>query len=219
MSRTSTARQRLIDAACGLIRVRGYGAVGVAEICAQADVQKGSFYHFFASKQDLTIAAIDAHWARQRDEWVAILGAQEPPFSRLRHLFEATGAGLRATSEETGAIYGCVLANLALELSNQDAVIQRRLRAIFDEQIALIHATLGEAAAAGEIPPENATPAIARAVIAQMEGIIMFAKLGNDPEVLDGLWPQTMLLLWAPDSGTVRTDHRDHARHATATPR
>ena len=35
-----------MDAACELMHNRGYGSIGVAEICARADVRKGSFYHF-----------------------------------------------------------------------------------------------------------------------------------------------------------------------------
>ena len=54
---------------------------------------------------------------------------------------------------------------------------------------------LGEAAAVGAIPAVMASRGIARAVIAQMEGMILFAKLGNDPAVLDDLWSQTLHLL------------------------
>ncbi len=200
MGRTSDARQRLLDAACELMHTRSYGAVGVAEICAQADVRKGSFYYFFASKQALTLEAIDAHWGRQRDEWSATLHAPEPALERLRRLFEATAAAQQDALQTHGAVNGCALANLALELSTQDRVVQARLQEIFDEQIALIAETLRDAVVEGSIPAASATRGIARAVVAQLEGMVLFAKLGNDPEVLDDLWMQTLLLLRAADA-------------------
>ena len=45
MGRTSNAKSRLIATAMALMYVRGYTAVGVHEICTQAGVYKGSFYH------------------------------------------------------------------------------------------------------------------------------------------------------------------------------
>ncbi len=174
---------------------RSYGAVGVAEICAQADVRKGSFYYFFESKQALTLAAIDVHWEGQRESWLAILQAEAEALVRLRRLFEETAATQRAMREAGGMVNGCALANLALELSTQDHVVQARLQEIFAEQIALIEATLQDAAAEGSIPATSATHAIARAVVAQLEGMVLFAKLGNDPDILDDLWPQSLRLL------------------------
>ena len=52
-------RQRIIAGARDLIYSRSYAAVGVAEICQQAAVNKGSFYYFFPSKQALSLAVID----------------------------------------------------------------------------------------------------------------------------------------------------------------
>ncbi|HSH94300.1 MAG TPA: helix-turn-helix domain-containing protein, partial [Roseimicrobium sp.] len=53
MPRISDAKQRLMDAAQNLIWERSYGATSVDDICAKADVRKGSFYHFFRSKSEL----------------------------------------------------------------------------------------------------------------------------------------------------------------------
>ena len=53
MGRTSDARERLIATAIELIRARSYESVGVDALCNHAQVKKGSFYHFFPSKQDL----------------------------------------------------------------------------------------------------------------------------------------------------------------------
>src|SRR5262245_51044563 len=120
MGRTSTARERLLDAACELMQARSYGTVGVAEVCARADVRKGSFYHFFPSKQALTLAAIDTHWGRQREDWVGVLGARRrDPLRRLERLFTVTADTQRAALAATGSLPGCPLANLALELSGE----------------------------------------------------------------------------------------------------
>jgi AcrR family transcriptional regulator len=66
VTRTDSARGRLIESAIGLIHAGSYGAVSVNDLCAAAEVKKGSFYHFFPTKRDLALAAIDAYWERHR---------------------------------------------------------------------------------------------------------------------------------------------------------
>lgn len=203
MGRSSTARDRLVAAACQLMLNRGYSSIGVAEICARADVRKGSFYHFFESKQALTIEAIDVHWRDQRATWVAVLGAEEPAFTRLERLIRAQAAVQREAKETTAAVNGCLFGNLALELSTQDQAVQAHLDQVFNEQIELVQGTLEQAVADGTIPVDRASRGTARAVVAQLEGMVMFAKLANDPDLLDDLWPQIALLLTAATSASI----------------
>lgn len=195
MGRTSTARERLLEAAGELIHNRGYNSLGVAEICARADVRKGSFYHFFDSKQALTIEVVQRHWQDQRGQWAAALDGPEPPLERLRSLFEQQARAQAEAQRTAGAVNGCLLANLALELSTQDHVVQAHLNDIFDEQIAMLRSVLDQAARDGALPAAKATTGTARALLAQLEGMVLFAKLADDPAVLDDLWPQSALLL------------------------
>lgn len=197
MGRTSTARDRLIDATGELMQRRGYSSLGVAEICAKAEVKKGSFYHFFESKQALTVEAVNAYWNADRDRWTAELTATGPALDRLRRLLGTMAQLQRRMKETSGTVDGCLLGSLALELSTQEPAVRARLEEIFDEQIALVAATLNDAADEGTVPRERATAATARAVIAHLEGLVMFAKLKNDPTVLDDLWPHALLLLGA----------------------
>lgn len=197
MGRTSDARERLLNAACELMLRRGYGAIGVAEICAHADVRKGSFYHFFPSKQALTLAVVDAHWDRQRGDWTAVLGAPRPALSRLEKLVQQQFSVQRDGLDSTGAVTGCLLGNLALELSNHEQEVRRRLEEIFDEQIDLVWATLRHAADEGTIPRSAADRVTARAIVAQIEGMVMLAKLGNDPSVLADMWEHTLRMTGA----------------------
>ncbi|WP_330343410.1 TetR/AcrR family transcriptional regulator [Streptomyces longwoodensis] len=199
MGRTSTARDRLIDATGELIQSRGYSSLGVAEICAKAEVKKGSFYHFFASKQALTVEVVNAYWNAERDCWTAELAADGPALNRLRRLLDTMAQLQHRRKETSGTVDGCLLGNLALELSTQEPAVRARLEEIFDEQVALVAATLDDAADEGTVPRVRATAATARAVVAHLEGLVMFAKLKNDPTVLDDLWPHALLLLGAAD--------------------
>ena len=62
MVKTQTAsetRARLLDAARDVIRAKGYAGSTVDDICAAAGVTKGSFFHYFDSKEELGVAAIE----------------------------------------------------------------------------------------------------------------------------------------------------------------
>lgn len=56
---SAVTRTKLLDAARDVIRAKGYTATTVKDICAAAGVTKGSFFHHFATKEQLGIAAIE----------------------------------------------------------------------------------------------------------------------------------------------------------------
>jgi TetR/AcrR family transcriptional repressor of nem operon len=61
MTEPADSRTRLLDAAHKVVRAKGYTATRVEDVCAEAGVTKGSFFHHFRSKDDLGLAAA-AHW-------------------------------------------------------------------------------------------------------------------------------------------------------------
>ncbi|MEZ0112179.1 TetR/AcrR family transcriptional repressor of nem operon [Catenulispora sp. EB89] len=202
MGRTSDAKEKILNAAQTLIELNGYSALGVAEICKAADVPKGSFYYFFASKEALALAVLDEHWRLQRADWERVLGGDAAPaltpapLDRLRQLFVETEAGLRAGQRSCGTVSGCMFGNLTLELSNQTEPIRRRLQEIFEVQVEMVEKVVAEARERGEASVADAREA-ARSVVAQLEGQVLFAKLYNDTQHLDTLWANCLALLGA----------------------
>ena len=196
MGRTSDAKQKILGAARSLIEGRGYTALGVAEICKAAGVPKGSFYYFFESKEALALTVVDEHWAAQQRDWARILGGDAQPLQRLRQLFEETEAGLSAGQQGCGTVSGCLFGNLTLELSNQAEAVRGRLQEIFDVQVDMVEAVVTEARERGDVTVTDTREA-ARAVVAQLEGQVMFAKLYNSTQRLSPLWDNCLALLGA----------------------
>ncbi|MGE5250795.1 MAG: TetR/AcrR family transcriptional regulator [Bacteroidota bacterium] len=64
--RSEETRARLLQSAIELFSSQGYAAASVDDICTQAGVSKGAFYHHFESKQALFLALLDG-WLKAID--------------------------------------------------------------------------------------------------------------------------------------------------------
>ncbi len=195
MGRTSGAREQLIQAAADLWHGRSYTGVGVSEICAAAGVQKGSFYHFFSSKQDLALAVIDERWGELGPGGLGPLMAGDlPPLERIRTFIERGLQEQYALKESTGVAPGCTFGNLAVEMSSVDPVLRARLQDVFAEWAGFFQVALDDAVAAGDIPPTD-TDRAARAILAYIEGLAVMVKAAQDPAVVADLTSLTLRLV------------------------
>jgi TetR/AcrR family transcriptional regulator, transcriptional repressor for nem operon len=196
VGRTSDARERLIEAAGDLWHRRSYTDVGVGEICAAAGVQKGSFYHFFPSKQDLALAVIEDRWeGGDRRQISALMTCELPPLERLRVLLEHGLQEQYDLKAGTGAC-GCSYGNLAVEMSGVDPVLRDRLERLFTDWAGLIRIALDDAVAAGDIAPIDTAQA-ARAVLTYIEGLSVMVRAADDPDPVADLVPLAFRLVGA----------------------
>src|SRR5574337_1959891 len=65
-------REALIRAGLELLTEKGFNSVGVEEVLRRVGVPKGSFYHYFSSKDDFGRQALEAYaayFARKLDRW------------------------------------------------------------------------------------------------------------------------------------------------------
>jgi TetR/AcrR family transcriptional regulator, transcriptional repressor for nem operon len=189
MNTEPDTRSRILAVAREMFHGRSYADVGIQEICEGARVQKGSFYHFFPSKQELAMAVIDD----MADDWAHGFVAEAfdqnlPPVERLDYMIDAAYYWQKAAKDIEGRMPGCLFGNLALEMSTRDDVMRAKLNAVFEKAKDKFRVTLDEAVAAGTMAPMN-TECTATAMLAYLEGIILLAKSRNDPDVILRLGP------------------------------
>jgi TetR/AcrR family transcriptional repressor of nem operon len=194
MGRTSDARERLIATAIELIRARSYESVGVDALCNHAQVKKGSFYHFFPSKQDLMLAALDRYWDIMQERIFDRAFLPElPPLQRIEQVFRLVAQSQADTQRVKGQVTGCAIGNLAAELSTQCPEIREKLASFFERMALYFQGALREAAARGEWAGDPQVTA--QSLVAFLYGSIMLAKTGNDAALLERLFLQVRVMV------------------------
>lgn len=115
-------RRRLIAAAVRLILRQGFAATGVGQICAEAGVTKGAFFHHFAGKEALALAVIRAWGAHGTTLYTAAWADPDAdPLDQLHALLDIMAGFTR----RPGQPCVCAIGNLAQELSATHPEIRR----------------------------------------------------------------------------------------------
>jgi TetR/AcrR family transcriptional repressor of nem operon len=186
ITRTDT-RDRLLTVAANLMWERGYQATGVDELCKLAKAKKGSFYHFFASKTDLAIAAVESSWIATRNNiFVPIFSDSSGGLDQLDAL--VAKVSVVTFSDDLGAVLGCPFGSLAQEMARHDQRIRETLQQIFDEHCTFIEAALDRAQQKKEIPVGD-NQQRAKAIFAALQGALLLAKVENDPDIIRKILP------------------------------
>jgi TetR/AcrR family transcriptional repressor of nem operon len=84
MQHQHESKTKLLDATLKVVRAKGYSATRIEDVCAEAGLTKGSFFHHFKSKEDLALSAV-AHWDATTATFFATAPYHEAadPLSRL----------------------------------------------------------------------------------------------------------------------------------------
>jgi TetR/AcrR family transcriptional regulator, transcriptional repressor for nem operon len=180
-------RDRIVRSAAKLFLTRSYQSVGVGDLCAVADVRKGSFYHFFPSKGALAKAVVDLH-AGELERRLATAGDGSPA-ARLYAVADAVTVIQAGFQKRFGRIVGCPFGNLAAELSTTDEELRAHVAGVFDRWRTTLAEACRAAAAAGELRDGVDPDRLAHQILAQIQGLILLAKVSGGPaaEITDGL--------------------------------
>lgn len=173
-------RNRLLDTAARLFHEQGYASTAVSTILREADVNSGSLYYHFSSKEDLVLAVLDRYLELLAPILIEpIESLVADPIERVFALLDLYRQGL----EETNCRLGCPIGNLALELSDSLPAARSRINANFEAWYGHIRRWLEEAT--DRFPKATDLNALAQFVLTTMEGAVMQARAHDSIEPFD----------------------------------
>ncbi len=169
------SKEKLLQIAFDEIYENGYASTSVDKILKKANMNKGSMYHFFKSKKELTLGMIEAHISKYiEDRYGAILEKEDNYIAAILDSIR--------TNREKSSIYGCRLNNLVQELSHKDEDFKKELEKIYLRFEQIIEEALKRALENKEIShPDLKTLSIF--VVASLEGCLATAKKSQDEKV------------------------------------
>jgi TetR/AcrR family transcriptional regulator, transcriptional repressor for nem operon len=191
-------KQKLLDTAMQLIWEQSYGSVSVDHICERAGAKKGSFYHFFPSKSDLAVAAIDDHWRKLRPDLDRIFSPQVPPLERLAGYCDLIYEQQKQQMQKFGRVCGCPFISLGSELSTQDEQIRKKSLQIMEWRCKYFTAAIRDAVRE-KLVPEQDCEAKARDLYACLIGGLLQAKIENSLGNIRHLKSSILRLIGVPE--------------------
>ena len=174
-------RELLLRAGLEVLTEKGFSATGIDEILGRAGVPKGSFYHYFASKEAFGLALIERYgefFARKLDRHLGNRGL--PPLERLQAFVDDARAGMARLDYRRG----CLIGNLGQEMGGLPEAFRAQLGAVFGDWQARVARCLSEAQAMGELAAHVDCAQTAMYFWIAWEGAVMRAKLERDPAPL-----------------------------------
>lgn len=179
---SSQSRERIISAAGHLFLGGSFHRIGIAEICDTAQVNKGTFYHYFPSKQSLLLEVLQRYIDEVESEFRSIARDAAPPADRIRAVFGVPQSRNEAWKAAHGVSSGCFIGNVILELASSDPAVREIADHGLDQLIEALEPILRDFLAQEEnsaIDPRAA----ATVLMGLIQGAQVQAKAKNDPGV------------------------------------
>lgn len=176
----SPAKERLLEAAQNLMIGKGFHATTVDEVCEAAGVSKGSFFHYFATKEALGKALVERYCASTRKL------LEDAPFRReadpLRRLLARLDFHIEA-SKNPLVPRGCLLGAFAQDLSETHPELRALCARGFDEFAAEIRRDLDAAGAAYGFADDLDTRGFADLFTSVVQGSLLVSRAKQDMRV------------------------------------
>lgn len=181
MEMKKDTRSEILRIGTELIVRQGFTATGIDSVLKEAGVPKGSFYHFFKSKEEFGLAVIDLFAERYDQRLESFLNdGKVAPLKRIRNYLES---GLEKITQNN-CTCGCLIGNLGQEMADVNERFRERLDEVFRSWKGRFAACIGEAQEKGDVAADLDPEVTAGFILSGWEGAILRTKVMKSPKPL-----------------------------------
>lgn len=185
----SNTRDHLLATGYKLIAQKGFTAVGIKQILDTAGVPKGSFYHYFASKEAFGEAII-SHYFTQYKRRLDIIGsqdvsAQQKLYDYFQNWYDTQQSGCDHEK--------CLVVKLSAEVSDMSEPMRKVLHAGYQQTITWLATQIKAGWVDGSVPhPANvAAESVAKRWYFAWLGASLVTKISQTDTPLAEVWLMT----------------------------
>ena len=180
MPRIAHARTKLLDAALAAVRRAGFAASSVDDLCVEAGVTKGAFFHHFPSKEALGVAAAE-HWSATTGAFFAVQAyhRHEDPLDRVLGYLRFRKEILQGETAD----FTCFAGTLVQATHQTSPAIRAACDASISGHARTVEADIAAAMARHGVRGDWSAESLALHTQAVLQGAFILAKCRNEPKV------------------------------------
>ncbi|MEO1289052.1 MAG: TetR family transcriptional regulator C-terminal domain-containing protein [Chloroflexota bacterium] len=175
-------KQEILQHGFEVMYAKGYHATSIQDIADAAHMPKGSFYHYFKTKELFTVDAISLYTDMVYSEMEYTLTDMSlTPLKRILTLYQ----NRIDYYESKQYMFGCFAGNLTNEISDSNDVLRIAVNTFFDKNRTLLVACLEEAQNSDELDETHNTEDLAEFIVSSYEGVLLRMKSVRNPKPLE----------------------------------
>ncbi len=174
---------------------RGYHGAGVQEIVQAAGVPKGSFYHYFASKEEFALQALQQVYGPRLQRYAQAL--ENPVLSPRARIVGYYGELVEHFARQEKLEYHCFIGSLSFEMAELSPTLGVEIDAILQRSADILQACLQQAQDAGELAANEDCRSLASFITSAWQGALTRLKVANNTCALEDFMQRLQLLLRA----------------------
>lgn len=177
MNKTAASKQSICAVGEKLFALHGYSAVGIKLILDEVGIPKGSFYHYFASKEAFAVAVVEQYFSQR-----ILLTAIDPSVNFKANLSIVLNGYHQLLDElfSGDAPRGCLMGNLLVEVGSQSPLLQQTLTHLYQQWLNLLSEFIQQGQQQGHIRADLSAPILASVFWSNWQGTMLRCKIKVD---------------------------------------
>jgi TetR/AcrR family transcriptional repressor of nem operon len=188
-------RELILAKGAEVMTRRGYHGAGVQEIVQAAGVPKGSFYHYFASKEEFALQALQQVYGPRLQRYAQAL--ENPALSPRARIVGYYGELVEHFARQEKLEYHCFIGSLSFEMAELSPTLGAEIDAILQRSADILQACLEQAQAVGELAADEDCRSLASFITSAWQGALTRLKVANSTRALADFMQRLQLLLRA----------------------